>query len=50
MTQGTVRDPLFYLHTNDLRNQPDKNCEVLQHVDETLLLASSPIQQEYKKF
>ena len=51
MPQGTVLGPLlFNNYVNDLRDQIDKNCEVVQYADDTLLLASSPIQQECKTF
>ena len=49
MTQGTVIGPLlFNIYYNDLRDQIDKNCEVVQYADDTLLLASAPIQRECK--
>ena len=47
--QGTVLGPLlFNIYINDLRDQIDKNCEVVQYADDTLLLASAPIQRECK--
>ena len=49
MPQGTVLGPLlFNIYFNDLRDQIDKNCEVVQYADDTLLLASAPIQRECK--
>ena len=39
---------LFNIHINYLRDQIVKNCEVVQYADDTLLLASAPIQQECK--
>ena len=39
---------LFIIYINDLRDQIDKNCEVVQYADDTLLLASAPIQRECK--
>ena len=39
---------LFNIYINDLRDQIDKNCEVVQYADDTLLLASTPIQRECK--
>ena len=47
--QGTVLGPaLFNTYINDQRDQIDKNCEVVEYADDTLLLASSSIQQECK--
>ena len=47
--QGIVLGPLlFNISINDLRDQIDKKCEVVQYADETLLLASAPIQRECK--
>ena len=47
--QGTVLGPLlFFIYINDLRDQIDKNCEVVKYEDDTLFLASAPIQQECK--
>ena len=37
-----------YIYINDLRDQIDKNCEVVQYADDTLLLASASIQRECK--
>ena len=49
MPQGTVLvSLLFNIYVNDLRDQIDKNCEVVQYADDTLLFASSPIQKECK--
>ena len=49
MPQWTVLGPLlFNIYINNLRDQIDKNCEVVQYADDTLLLASAPIQQEFK--
>ena len=36
------------IYINHLRDQIDKNCEVVQYADDTLLLASAPIQRECK--